>query len=339
MSKGMNIATALQQLGLTNTATEADVKQAYKDLARIWHPDRFQNDERLGARTEAQIKLINEARSVAMTYLQKYGHFNHVGRERQQAPPGRENYQPPRQERRPPPRQQQAPPKQKPEPKPREKPQQKPPPQKPPQTYDEPGFQMDQGNLVIVFIILLLVSFLFMLGFSVLNPPEDKLKAYTEKIKFTGKKSELRKEWDVRRANDPVEEDEPIAPESTGVDTFFTLGSDKTWVSEVQGPPDQIKSGAWLYGFSSIRFEGNQVVGWKSSKMNPLKIGMLLDSIWLFANDSFQVGSFREEVAALQGAPDVIDGNRWEYGDAAILFDSDTVVSWENDRHNSLNAR
>ncbi len=102
----MSIDEALRQLGLTTTATESDVKQAYKDLARIWHPDRFQNDEQLGARTETQIKIINEARSVAMAYLEKHGHFLHVGRtQRKQSHRAAENkplhtrQEPPKQEK------------------------------------------------------------------------------------------------------------------------------------------------------------------------------------------------------------------------------------------------
>jgi len=77
-SKGMKIAEALKHLGLEKTADANDVKLAYRDLAKIWHPARFQNDERVGAKAEAQIKIINEAKTVALNYVEKYGHFRHV---------------------------------------------------------------------------------------------------------------------------------------------------------------------------------------------------------------------------------------------------------------------
>ncbi len=117
----------------------------------------------------------------------------------------------------------------------------------------EAGFQMDQGNLVILFILLLLIGFLLMLGSSLLNPPENKLEAFTKKIERSTEKSKLRKEWDARRAKDAEEDmdlEEP-SPEIALKDTFFTLGSDKAWVSHVQGPPHQNKGREWLYGYSN----------------------------------------------------------------------------------------
>jgi hypothetical protein len=51
-------------LGLDGDATEADVKQAYRDLAKVWHPDRFsENDERLRCKAEERLKEINGAYS------------------------------------------------------------------------------------------------------------------------------------------------------------------------------------------------------------------------------------------------------------------------------------
>ncbi len=38
-----------------------DVKTAYLDLARVWHPDRFQHDERLRRKAEANLQRITEA--------------------------------------------------------------------------------------------------------------------------------------------------------------------------------------------------------------------------------------------------------------------------------------
>jgi DnaJ domain len=49
-------------LGLQNGATKTEIKQAYRDLAKIWHPDRLSNDdERLRRKAEAKLKEINEA--------------------------------------------------------------------------------------------------------------------------------------------------------------------------------------------------------------------------------------------------------------------------------------
>ena len=51
-------------LGLTPSASELEIKQAWRDLARIWHPDRFSHDPRLQARAVEELKKINEAYEV-----------------------------------------------------------------------------------------------------------------------------------------------------------------------------------------------------------------------------------------------------------------------------------
>jgi len=41
--------------------TPEQLKQAYRDLVRIWHPDRFAHDRRLQLKAESKLKEINEA--------------------------------------------------------------------------------------------------------------------------------------------------------------------------------------------------------------------------------------------------------------------------------------
>lgn len=48
-------------LGLQEGFTPARLKQAYRDLAKVWHPDRFADDERLGKKAARQLARINEA--------------------------------------------------------------------------------------------------------------------------------------------------------------------------------------------------------------------------------------------------------------------------------------
>jgi len=51
----------LAVLGLPPEASNEDATAAYKDLIRVWHPDRFQNDDRLRRKAEDETKKINEA--------------------------------------------------------------------------------------------------------------------------------------------------------------------------------------------------------------------------------------------------------------------------------------
>ncbi|MDR2197596.1 MAG: DnaJ domain-containing protein [Coriobacteriales bacterium] len=58
---------ALRILGLEEDATEADIKAAYKEMAQILHPDRFQDNRRLADRATEQFKQVNEARDYLLS--------------------------------------------------------------------------------------------------------------------------------------------------------------------------------------------------------------------------------------------------------------------------------
>jgi len=53
-------AAALKTLELSPAATPDDIKTAYRELVKVWHPDRFP-DASLKARAEAKLKEINAA--------------------------------------------------------------------------------------------------------------------------------------------------------------------------------------------------------------------------------------------------------------------------------------
>ena len=48
-------------LELEYQASLENIKQAYKDLATVWHPDRFSDNPRLQQKAEEKLKAINEA--------------------------------------------------------------------------------------------------------------------------------------------------------------------------------------------------------------------------------------------------------------------------------------
>jgi len=48
-------------LGLKPGATQAEIKNAYRKLAKVWHPDRFPNDPELQKKGAEQFRKINEA--------------------------------------------------------------------------------------------------------------------------------------------------------------------------------------------------------------------------------------------------------------------------------------
>lgn len=59
---GTTITTeALETLELTAAASAAEIKQAHRDLLKVWRPDRFGRSGRLRARVQAKLKRINQA--------------------------------------------------------------------------------------------------------------------------------------------------------------------------------------------------------------------------------------------------------------------------------------
>lgn len=57
----MTEADALRVLNVERGATAAQIRQAYLDLVKVWHPDRFEHDARLRERAVRTLQEINDA--------------------------------------------------------------------------------------------------------------------------------------------------------------------------------------------------------------------------------------------------------------------------------------
>src|SRR5438093_11041724 len=62
------IAQFYRILELEPGASPEAVKQAYRDLVKIWHPDRFPNDPKFQKRANEKTKAINEAYRKILAY-------------------------------------------------------------------------------------------------------------------------------------------------------------------------------------------------------------------------------------------------------------------------------
>lgn len=60
----MQLSDAYQILGVAAGASEATVREAYRDMVKVWHPDRHENDPRLKVKAVERLRAINEARSL-----------------------------------------------------------------------------------------------------------------------------------------------------------------------------------------------------------------------------------------------------------------------------------
>jgi hypothetical protein len=57
----MRLEECYRTLDLDRHATDAEVKGAWRNLTKVWHPDRFAHDPDLQRRAEEKVKAINEA--------------------------------------------------------------------------------------------------------------------------------------------------------------------------------------------------------------------------------------------------------------------------------------
>ena len=69
----MDINRCFEILELDSKASPDEVKQAYRDMVNVWHPDRFPDNSRLKQKAEEKLKEINEAYEKVLSFLSSSG--------------------------------------------------------------------------------------------------------------------------------------------------------------------------------------------------------------------------------------------------------------------------
>jgi len=70
----MDIRRSFEILELHHAATEAEARQAYKDIVNVWHPDRFCSNPRLKQKAEKKLQEVNEAYETLKVFLKNNDH-------------------------------------------------------------------------------------------------------------------------------------------------------------------------------------------------------------------------------------------------------------------------
>ena len=144
----------------------------------------------------------------------------------------------------------------------------------------------------------------------------------------------------------PVESPDPAVDsrgngspdQNTSTETRFTIGSTLGEVYTIQGVPNKTENDVWYYGESRVYFSKGKVTQWKESQEHPLRVTISAGSEKPTAK-FFSKGSSKEEVRALQGAPDRDAGNVWDYGLSRVYFEKDRVTRWHEVPMNPLKVR
>jgi hypothetical protein len=235
-----SIDRCFQILGVPESATLEEMKEAYKDLAKVWHPDRFVENPRLQKKATERLTEINVAYETLLSYY-----------ERESAVSGEhESWQP--------------------------FPAETPGETDAGSTPAHAGRHRFTIGVIIMFaaICVILSSLVYMdsrrKAKNVVSPPvvliPDRPKTpEPDGIGRTPKKSSVDKAGQVKtRGTVP----------GRGLSSkkeHFTLGSSKDDVLVAQGTPTQISDNRWNYGFSYVEFEKGKVVRWHNSDENPLR--------------------------------------------------------------------
>ena len=310
-----SIAKHLETLGVSERASIKEAKQAHRDLAAVWHPDRFSDNPRLQDKATEKLKEINVAYEALVKYHETHGGFiipaagTAGGREETPVT----------------------------EPGPEED-----------VAEETPGEEEISGSswgarhmvFLSVLIALCLVGIVFMIQtrkrIDFKNVPHSQ-PPYQATVAESGPpagKAAAKPPSPEKIA--PVKERTVPAPKAAVAGKYITLGSSKEQVLAALGPPPQSSENRWVYGSSYVEFTKGLVTGWSNSSLNPLNVRLAPSRET--SGESFTLGSSRDQVSAVQGTPTQVSKNRWSYGFSYVDFEKGKVKSWYSSRMDPLNV-
>jgi len=315
------IQNALRILGLGINTTGPEIKQTYRDLAKVWHPDRFPNDPELRSKAQDKLKEINGAYHILRDY--RPGSETRIPGEAEPrgANPVSTGSSEAMQQRRPPHFQSH--------------------PAPPPSPS-----KLKTGVLALRWTCIIGIVLAIGATTYLLNQKGNVRRSEPAARNTNG--VGVSKEGPgspVPSTREPVTQGKkPTVPANSrtyspsagstlnsrhqGSD-YFTVDSTKGEVLVVQGPPSSFDKHVFNYGNSKVYFNNGRVTRWDSSPSDPLKIRLLPSQPNMPNKGYFTVGSKKEEVLAVQGMPTGFDDRVFEYGMSKVYFSEGRVTRWD----------
>jgi hypothetical protein len=328
-----DIQNALRILGLGVHATEPEIKQTYRDLAKVWHPDRFPNDPGLRLKAQDKLKEINGAYSILHDYRPRRetgAREEGASRSDRRASTAaaseaerkhRSSHSPPR--------------------------------SAPSNTTSILDVEIRIPRWA--YILGLVLAAIGTVGYVVHETGHEWLPHLTAKNPSDVKTAKVNSGSLVPRepapalqktetavfanplAGDPVNLQARSTPPSRqdissplGLNSeYFTVDSTREEVLAVQGTPTEADDRVFTYGDSKVYFSDGRVTRWDNSLSHPLKTKVLPSKPNMPNKGYFTVGSKKEEVLAVQGIPTGFDDRSFAYGSSKVYFNDGRVTRWD----------
>jgi hypothetical protein len=341
-----NRCTALRILDLDKDATETQIRSSYLTLVKVWHPDRFQSDQKLKEAAEKKLKDINSAYEFLTLTLQERAEWQSPDRWSEYAPStGSSNEEVVAAKRR--------------------------------MFLRRLSQRLSRWTslafktlfqLAALALVVLLFRYLW-IAFNVPVPTSEE----AAKVYGAGK-NDLLKELDEpkRRFKQAVMKDltklaprlfpptppqtaqpepepdlqasrkapakaaaqQPVRPEPAPrkLYPYVTIGSTKDEVLALQGPPTASSDGKLVYGRSELDLKDGSVIGWRIDPVSdPIRVKLWPEHSVDTSQDCFTVGSTKDDVLVVQGTPTAFSTDKFEYGGSEVYFHNNRVVRWKND--------
>jgi hypothetical protein len=123
----------------------------------------------------------------------------------------------------------------------------------------------------------------------------------------------------------------PSRAPSPAADSYFTMGSIQAEVLRIQGIPTRVRGQVWIYGLSEVHFKDGRVSRFDNFDGN-LRVRLIPSTaVQTSPPEFFSLGSTMDEVLAAQGAtPARVDARRWHYGFSEVRFKDNRVIGFDN---------